>query len=47
MLQYMEDSLVVTEQLPKLCNQVIISPLFLKMLMNLLNVATGAKGQGT
>ena len=47
MLQHMEDILVVTEQLPKLCNQVIIGPLFLKMLMNLLNVVTGVKGQGT
>ena len=47
MLQHMEDILVVTEQLLKYCNHIIIGQLFLKMLMNLLNVVTGVKGQGT
>ena len=39
--------LVVKEQLPKFCNQGIIGLLFLRMLMSLLNVVTGAKGQET
>ena len=47
MLQHMEEILVVTEQLLKYCNHVITGQLFLKMLMNLLNVAIGVKGQGT
>ena len=47
MLQHMNDILVVIEQLVKYCNQVITGQLFLKMLMNLLNVVTGVKGQGT
>ena len=47
MLQHMEDILVVIEQLLKFCNQGIIGLLILKILMNLLNVVTGVKGQGT
>ena len=53
MLQHMEDILVVTEQLLKYYNQVITSQLFLKMLMNLLNVVLESyhvaayRGQGT
>ena len=34
-----------TKQLPKFYNQVITSPLSLKMLMSLLNVVTNAKEQ--
>ena len=47
MLQHMEDILVVIEQLPKLCNQVIFGPLFLKMPMTLLKGVTDANEQGT
>ena len=47
MLQHMEDILEATEQLPKFYNQVIIDPLFLKILMSLLNVVTGVEERGT
>lgn len=43
----LKDILVVIEQLPRFCNQVITSLLFLKMLMSLLNVVTCVKGQET
>ena len=47
MLQHIEDILEAIEQLPKFYNQVVIGPLYLKMLMILLNIVTGAKEQGT
>ena len=47
MLQHMKDILEATEQQSKFYNQVIIRPLFLMMLMSLLNVLTSAKTQGT
>ena len=42
MLQYMEDIIEATKQLPKFYNQVITGCLFLKILMSLLNIVTGA-----
>ena len=47
MLQHMEDISEATELLPKFYNQVIIGPMFFKILMSLLNVVTDAKRQET
>ena len=43
----MEDTLEGIRQHQKSFNQVTTGPLFLKMLMSLLNVVTGVKGQET
>ena len=47
MLHHMRDISEAIEQLSKFYNQVITGPLFLKILMSLLNVVTGAKKQET